>query len=754
MFRHEWKRTMGVFAVGIAVAVIGCWLAYSGRALSQAAKVITRTNEDSLGYSARFESELKQIGKISPAEFARRYPSRANYLDELTWDPTSAKFWDDFNSDPKLLKNQFGFDFRLNEQELAAFKKNGFVVSERLEAGSFAEMFYRIYSRDLPVFISTDALLHAWHRTYDGMLEELEETYLATSLGEILSAMANHIPAADKEYGQGIMSESLADADYFLAVARSLLAGKQVPTALHQENRVALTLQAVEGKQLHSFPLFGRQREVDISQFEVRGHYENSEQLKKYFKAMMWCGRIDLRIAGGRDYWGVLSSPRELGSAIILNDLLVRSNQFERWRQFDRLIQTYVGRTDSATFAHLGALQSKAGVKSPAAFRTMEQLEALQAEILAGKVGLQDIRGDFYTAPFGGKVELPRSFTLLGQKFVVDSWVTAKVVFDDVPAEWDRFRDKVNYQNNLAATRNVIDAQQPSEWDENLYMGWLATLRELSKPTTDANYPEVLRTKAWAMKSLNTQMASWTHLRHDTILYAKQSYTSNASCFYPAGFVEPVPHVWSRMEKMIQRAAALIEKTPFPNGTAVKKTTRGDVQTNFKELQKQQAAFLRNFAQQIGRLNTIVSKQLEQKELTAAEAKFLKDIVQKDRSSGHTEYNGWYTKLFWKSTTDAGQSDPLVADVHTDVPTPVHGDPGCVLHQGVGNVDLLLIAIDNGKDRMVYAGPVLSHYEFEMTGMARKPDSEWRKDLSGGRLPPRPEWTREYLVQDNKRNRQ
>jgi hypothetical protein len=248
------------------------------------------------------------------------------------------------------------------------------------------------------------------------------------------------------------------------------------------------------------------------------------------------------------------------------------------------------------------------------------------------------------------------------------------------------------------------------------------------------------------MKTLNTQLASWTHLRHDTILYAKQSYTSNASCFYPAGFVEPVPHVWSRMEKMVQHAAELMEKTPFPKGTAVKKTARGDVQTDFKDLQKQQAAFLRNFAEHVGILKTIAGKQLEQKELTAAEAKILKDIVQKDSSSGHTEYNGWYTKLFWKSTTDSGQPDPLVADVHTDVPTPLHGDPGCILHQGVGKVDLLLIAIDNGKDRMVYAGPVLSHYEFEMTGTVRKPDSQWRKDLDAGKLPPRPEWTRGYLV--------
>src|SRR5205823_10742405 len=120
------------------------------------------------------------------------------------------------------------------------------------------------------------------------------------------------------------------------------------------------------------------------------------------------------------------------------------------------------------------------------------------------------------------------------------------------------------------------------------------------------------------------------------------------------------------------------------------------------------------------------------------------DIVQKDSGSGHTEYTGWYTKLFWKSTTDSGQPDALVADVHTDPPS--LDDPGCVLHQGVGEVDLMLIAIDNGKDRMVFAGPVLSHYEFEMKGIVRKSDSEWSKEVLAGPLPPRPAWTQEYLV--------
>ena len=57
-----------------------------------------------------------------------------------------------------------------------------------------------------------------------------------------------------------------------------------------------------------------------------------------------------------------------------------------------------------------------------------------------------------------------------------------------------------------------------------------------------------------------------------------------------------------------------------------------------------------------------------------------------------------------------------------------------------------MIAVDNGEDKTVYAGPVLSHYEFEIPGVSRKSDSEWRKDIETGQLPPRPAWTNNYLV--------
>jgi hypothetical protein len=145
-------------------------------------------------------------------------------------------------------------------------------------------------------------------------------------------------------------------------------------------------------------------------------------------------------------------------------------------------------------------------------------------------------------------------------------------------------------------------------------------------------------------------------------------------------------------------------------------------------------------------LHGIAVKELDQKELTAAETKFLKEVIRNKGGSGKTVYDGWYPGLFYKSTDDCGKWDAIVADVHTDVPAPITGDPGCVLHQGIGNVNLLMIAVDSGNDRMVFAGPVLSHFEFHTPAFQRMSDSEWRAFLTDGKTPPRSEWTKDYLV--------
>ena len=737
-------------------------------------RAFAQTAGDTLGYNATFEEEWRKIGQMSTEEFAQRYDAKADYLQGISWDPTTAKYWDlfnresgtdqqhydDFESSYHYPDFEFGhYNFRLNQEELTVFKKNGFVVSERMGTKTFAEMFYRIYSNDLPVFVSADSILHAWHMSYDAMLKELEEEVLSPSLQEILQGMAENISEAAKEYGNGELEPSLKDVDYFLAVASSLLqTDEPIETYLNQDSRVAETLNFVKAEQLKKFNLFGRERPVDFSQFKPRGHYESSEKLRKYFQAMMWCGRIDLRIAGKPQE----VSPRELGSAIIFHDLLKKSGKFELWQQFDEIIQTFVGWTDSMTFAQLDELLTQAQINSPADVNNLSSLEQLQNNILAGQFGLQNIQSHVYKPQLGQESrQLPRSFTVMGQKFILDSWVMSQVadttkiedgqnayqyiptgldivfaalrnnqVVSNLVARITKIQQKqpklaVHYQHNLAAARNVIEKQDPSVWKDNIYMNWLATLRELSAPTLDSKYPEAMRTQPWAMKTLNTQLASWTQLRHDTILYAKQSYGATL-CEYPDGFVEPRPEFWERFEQMVRLTTEQLKNTPLQS----------------QEIQTKQVKFLEQFAQKLGILKEIAVKELAQQPLTEEETKFLKDIVEIDSGSGAPNYNGWYPKLFYSDPEDSGKWDALVADVHTHI----GGGQEIVLHEGIGNVDLLMIAVDNGDDRMVFAGPVMSHYEFEVPALERKSDSEWKEDIKRGNVPPRPDWTKDYFV--------
>src|SRR5262249_35633151 len=161
---------------------------------------------------------------------------------------------------------------------------------------------------------------------------------------------------------------------------------------------------------------------------------------------------------------------------------------------------------------------------------------------------------------------------------------------------------------------------------------------------------------------------SWTQLRHDTILYVKQSYTEDAPCYYPAGFVEPVVPFWAAMDSMASRSATLLEQTPFPDVV--------------KETQKKQVKFLRAFATQMDKLRQIAEKQLDQKELSADETKLLQDVMQIVHHSqgcySIPKYTGWYPALFYRGPEDCVKWDALVADVHTDVPCGPCGDPGSV----------------------------------------------------------------------------
>ncbi len=781
------------------------------------------------GYGTAFGRQLQQLGQLPLADFVSTYLPTNQYLPQITFDPTAAEFWNLFSIDPAVwnatnaFQNWRAFDFRLNPAELAAFQTNGFVVSQRLERRSFADVYYDLYTDDLPVFVTTDSVLQAWHRSLVTMLAEIEETCFQQTLSNLLASMSAQVPTLWAQSAGTAMTNGVLDADYFLAVARSLVSGVNNYGSLGQSARVTTTLDAINSKQPILFNLYGEPRDVDFSQFTVRGHYVNSTALTRYFRAMMWCGLADFRYAGFSTgaFPGGTNTLRELSGAVALELLLRSSGSLSNWFQFNRTLEMLVGTPDSLNFAQLNGLLVAAGINSPADLPNQTTLTNLQNQLMSGQLGLQQITSGYYYSPFSAvQVKLPRSFCFMGQRFVMDSWAFGKCTFDSIiwdedgiPSVWDKvlrrvpsaldvafavlgnsqvvpeiaariartnlvfadgrafWRDGLKYHHNLAAVRNVIDSQSPAAWTNSIYNHWLACLRLLSAPTTDTQYPEAMRTRPWAMKTVNTQLASWTHLRYTTALYVKESYTPILLCLYPKGYVEPRPAFWSRLGEMALATKAVLATLPTNgvfNYTHYTNNASGQprpytVSVSGATMYSNRLALIDHFVTTMDTLRSLSEKELSKTPFSAAENMFFQHLVEFDYVGKRT-YTGWYPKLFYQPGSeyvpplpnddqDTGDEkgsdywDALVTTVHTDPPDDVVGDPGSILHEAVGNVQFMLIAVDNGPgDLAVYGAPVLSHYEFEQGPATRMTDAEWKSQLTNNVIPAAPEWTKGYLV--------
>jgi hypothetical protein len=113
-----------------------------------------------------------------------------------------------------------GSALALDDAELAALAANGFVVTDRLRYPHFAYGYQTIYSQDLPVFVSADAILQAVHQSYDAILATIEVAALVPELETLLASMRARLASAP-----ALDAETRADADLFLAVGMSLLQG-------------------------------------------------------------------------------------------------------------------------------------------------------------------------------------------------------------------------------------------------------------------------------------------------------------------------------------------------------------------------------------------------------------------------------------------------------------------------------------------------------------------------------------------------
>jgi hypothetical protein len=251
---------------------------------------------------------------------------------------------------------------------------------------------------------------------------------------------------------------------------------------------------------------------------------------------------------------------------------------------------------------------------------------------------------------------------------------------------------------------------------------------------------------------LSTQLGSWAELRHDTILYAEQSYTTAIPiCSFPDAYVDPYPLFYDRLETFAHQGQALVRALDFGKNAV---------------LHDGIDAFFHRLGDVTAKLGGIARREEKGDELSASDLGFINRAVSEDTpvrsgcGGGSPEViRGWYIDLFYAQ--DADRFRPTIADVHTQPTDENGGTVGRVLHVGTGEPRLMVVKVDRGGSPRLYTGVVSSYFEFITDGFERLTDERWKSlvelrhtrgapppDVAGPHLPDDVRWMRDLVGGD------
>lgn len=672
------------------------------------------------------QSLLDTVKDLDAAGFASKY--HVPFVTDLGYDPLTATG----------LERIQASSLALSQTEQSALAARGFVTTNRKRYPSFVYGYQTIYSEDLPVYVSADSILYAVHESFEAILNQVEQSALLPALDRLLRSMdaalaagrASDLPAAARQ-----------DVAFYVSVARSLLRGSFVAPVAGGDataaERMFTGALAASGWERRS--LFGVEREMDMSQFKPRGRYVKSEGLQRYFRAMTWLGRIDFRLLETQKDHSQRFHRRQLEGAYAIRALMDPA-AVEDWTLIDRTVGAFAGEPDNMTLPQLDALLADLGLTSPAELGQRTDAEIAQA-VVNGRYGTQRISSHIMVNGLGkGTMPLSSTFLLLGQRYVLDSHVFSNVVFDRVKAGTVRrlmpnpldvgfaaLRNDhaglllgpelatFDYASDLASMRVLADAHPSSFWETNLYNHWLTALRTLS-PTPDVadpsavGLPRVAATEPWGRRLLSTQLASWAELRHDTLLYVKQSYTSADLCEYPDAYVEPYPELFARLAAFAARGSELLGglKNENPSGVSI-------------------GAYFNRLKDVLARLERMAKAQRSGAPHSAEDLAFVNQLTFKS-GCGTPRFDGWYAQLFFDRDA-AIEEDPIIADVHTQ-PTDEYQRPvGKVLHVGTGHPRTMVVTVETCSGPRAYVGVVSSYFEKITEDFKRLTDEEWAAEV-------------------------
>lgn len=662
-------------------------------------------------------------------------------------------------------------NFSLSDEQKNLLVKNSFTVA----SPGWSDEFFKIYESNrygyTPSFVTTDSMLHTYHLFFDYLLKRVEIEKLAPELKTLNAAM---LSAAQAQYNElkGTDWENAAKRNVgFFSVASKLLdSSVKVPDIV--KNEVDQELAFIEAhQQIRESPVMNIGRDItkdtidtpqgkislaalseDYSQYIPRGHYTKSDLLKAYFKTMMWHGRLTFRF----------KNPDEVKSAALIVLNLNQEKNSQSWDKIYEPTNFFVGKSDDITFYQLKDAVEKNYSQLPSLktlttdttkfnslFEAANNLEAPQINSMPiFSPGLQPDR----------EKEI-KGFRFMGQRFTIDASIFQRLLYREVgnkhgvipPAPDDTTRmmpkgldvtaamgsdEAYNilksygedqyylYPENMAKMKKYIAELPNDNWTQNLYWGWLYSLKPLTEAKSEG-YPSFMKNDAWVRKELNTYLGSWTELKHDTILYAKQVYAELGGGppeqKDDRGYVEPNPDVYARL-------ASLLKMTN--EGLQMRGLISDANKDNLGKLEQLSLS-----------LKTITEKELNNTALSDDDYELIRsyggqlehfwlDVSQEElTASGLNQYN------FLQQNPAA-----LVADVATD-------PNGQVLEEATGHIaDIYVVVPVDGKLRIAKGG-VYTYYEFPWPLSDRLTDEKWREILNSENKPSLPDWTSAFMAQ-------
>ena len=359
--------------------------------------------------------------------------------------------------------------FKLSSKQQQLLSENGFVVIPYQNNDDLIESYETLLDHDVPLFVTTDTFLHLYHIQFNEILKGLEKRLFYNHILDLSFSLFTHSKDQYETFTEPIIKEAAKDNMAFFAVALELLhipteeatGSETIPTVNYTipseiedviANEISL-INAHEG--FNESPLFTYKE--DYSQYVPRGHYTDSELLRRYFKTLMWYGRMSFLLKGGEpacqscDFLVTeqTANTQTIQSILIASALpnLTSGEQtlLDLWDELYAITSFFVGTADDLTPQEYLAKTNEVFGSSfkPTVLSNTSQLIQLKGKLAqlrkpqiyggTGEIVIAKPPGvPFTLEDLNETLEKTQGMRLMGQRFIPDSYMFQQLVFPAV----------------------------------------------------------------------------------------------------------------------------------------------------------------------------------------------------------------------------------------------------------------------------------------------------------------------------------